>query len=241
MFCLTHIIALFILLNLFIIVVDWDLSCCLLCAQQSDRTVTGKAWATQRSSKTINPQWPSDPKSLQTAEFWRFLIIWRWGSLNGWCGRHECICNPDFFFHVFQSYLFLLCWVGLLIYTFPSKNIWIFQKNRISSAENDLQVPKHQKLLCFPSVCEGRTGNGHWGECRDWHINVLELEAVWLALNHFAGQVGGQHVLIRSENTSILPGNRPVIEGPASNGRLEDGFNHRLEFGFVSGGQKWTC
>lgn len=46
MFCLTYIVELFIL-NLFMIV--WDL---LLCAQQSDSTVTGKAWATQVQCRT---------------------------------------------------------------------------------------------------------------------------------------------------------------------------------------------
>ncbi len=37
-----------------------------------------------------------------------------------------------------------------------------------------------------------------------WHINRLELEAVFLALKEFRAQLERQHVLIRTDNTSVV-------------------------------------
>src|SRR4029434_1018765 len=36
------------------------------------------------------------------------------------------------------------------------------------------------------------------------HINVLELRTVTLALRHFLPRLSGQHVLVRTDNTSTL-------------------------------------
>ncbi len=47
--------------------------------------------------------------------------------------------------------------------------------------------------------------SGLWSEPQSrWHINRLELEAVFLALKEFRTQLEQQHVLIRTDNTSVV-------------------------------------
>ncbi len=55
------------------------------------------------------------------------------------------------------------------------------------------------------AVCEGMPASGLWLESKSrWHINRLELEAVFLALKVFQPQLEQQHVLIRTVNTSVV-------------------------------------
>ncbi len=55
------------------------------------------------------------------------------------------------------------------------------------------------------AVCEGMPASGLWLESQSrWHINRLELEAVFLALKDFQPQLEQQHVLIRTDNTSVV-------------------------------------
>ncbi len=54
------------------------------------------------------------------------------------------------------------------------------------------------------AVCEGMPASGLWSEPQNrWHINRLELEAV-LDLKEFRTQLEQQHVLIRTDNTSVV-------------------------------------
>ncbi len=55
------------------------------------------------------------------------------------------------------------------------------------------------------AVCEGMPASGLWSEPQTrWHINRLELEAVFLALKEFRAQLEWQHLLIRTDNTSVV-------------------------------------
>ncbi|XP_043992837.1 uncharacterized protein LOC122842759 [Gambusia affinis] len=55
------------------------------------------------------------------------------------------------------------------------------------------------------AVWQHRAVQGRWGPLdRSKHINVLELRAVHLALRHFLPHLEGRHVLIRSDNTSVV-------------------------------------
>ena len=46
---------------------------------------------------------------------------------------------------------------------------------------------------------------GEWSEeQKGWHINLLEMEAVYLTVKHFLRSLQGQTVLIRSDNTTVL-------------------------------------
>lgn len=54
-------------------------------------------------------------------------------------------------------------------------------------------------------VLEGHPAQGEWeGHQLDWHINCLELMAVFLALKYFLHQFRGCHVLVRVDNTSTV-------------------------------------
>ncbi|KAI2645714.1 ORF V: Enzymatic polyprotein [Labeo rohita] len=53
--------------------------------------------------------------------------------------------------------------------------------------------------------CDGVPASGRWTESeRTWHINRLELRVVFLALQSFITQVQGHHVLIRTDNMSVV-------------------------------------
>ncbi|KAK7115603.1 hypothetical protein V1264_001441 [Littorina saxatilis] len=52
---------------------------------------------------------------------------------------------------------------------------------------------------------EDHTTFGLWTQTQvKWHINLLELEAVFLALTEFLPFVKGEHVLVHSDNTTVV-------------------------------------
>ncbi len=66
-------------------------------------------------------------------------------------------------------------------------------------------VTTDASTLSWGAVCEGMPASGQWSEPQiRWHINRLELEAVFLALKEFQTQLERQHVLIRTDNTSVV-------------------------------------
>ncbi len=55
------------------------------------------------------------------------------------------------------------------------------------------------------AILEGRSSHGLWKDKHlSWHINRLEMLAVFLALKNFLADLGGHHVLIHTENTSVV-------------------------------------
>ncbi len=55
------------------------------------------------------------------------------------------------------------------------------------------------------AVFEGRPASGEWtGEFLSWHINCLELRAVFLALMNFLPVLGGHHIIVRTENMAVV-------------------------------------
>lgn len=60
-------------------------------------------------------------------------------------------------------------------------------------------------LTGWGAVYDGRTASGVWPvHLRDYHINALEMLAVSLALKHFLPLIRGCHVLIRTDNTTVV-------------------------------------
>ena len=48
------------------------------------------------------------------------------------------------------------------------------------------------------------TASGTWPPClAQAHINLLELEAVWMALKAFVEAAEGKHVLLNTDNTTV--------------------------------------
>ena len=66
-------------------------------------------------------------------------------------------------------------------------------------------VTTDASLTGWGATHEGRSINGLWDvHMRTLHINRLELMAVWLALRHFLPVLRGHHVLVRTDNTTVV-------------------------------------
>ena len=60
-------------------------------------------------------------------------------------------------------------------------------------------------LTSWGTVCQGRPAHGAWTATqRGWHINRLELLAVFIALQYFLNLLIGRHVLLRSDNIAVV-------------------------------------
>ncbi|XP_048030341.1 uncharacterized protein LOC125257733 [Megalobrama amblycephala] len=60
-------------------------------------------------------------------------------------------------------------------------------------------------LTGWGAVLDGHSTQGLWNEHHlSWHINCLEMMAVFLALRVFLPDLRGHHVLVRSDNTSVV-------------------------------------
>ncbi|XP_073721072.1 uncharacterized protein [Misgurnus anguillicaudatus] len=60
-------------------------------------------------------------------------------------------------------------------------------------------------LTGWGAILDGRPAQGEWeGHQLSWHINCLELMAVFLALKYFLPQLRGCHVLVRVDNTATV-------------------------------------
>ncbi len=60
-------------------------------------------------------------------------------------------------------------------------------------------------LTGWGAILEGRSRQGLWKNHHlSWHINRLEMLAVFLALKNFLTDLRGHHVLVHSDNTSVV-------------------------------------
>ncbi len=60
-------------------------------------------------------------------------------------------------------------------------------------------------LTGWGAILEGRSSQGLWKDQHlSWHINRLEMLAVFLALKNFQADLRGYHVLVHSDNTSVV-------------------------------------
>ncbi len=60
-------------------------------------------------------------------------------------------------------------------------------------------------LMGWGVILEGRSRQGLWKDHHlSWHINRLEMLAVFLALKNFVADLRGHHVLVHSDNTSVV-------------------------------------
>ncbi len=66
-------------------------------------------------------------------------------------------------------------------------------------------VTTDASLTGWGAVFEDRPACGVWtGEFLSWHINCLELRAVFLALIHFLPSLKGCHVIVRTDNMAVV-------------------------------------
>ncbi len=88
----------------------------------------------------------------------------------------------------------------------PWRNTDLFSRGvPLGLVTSRVVVTTDTSTLGWGAVCEGMPASGRWSEPQiRWHINRLELEAVFLALKEFRAQLERQHVLIRTDNTSVV-------------------------------------
>ncbi|KAI2653070.1 Transposon Ty3-I Gag-Pol polyprotein [Labeo rohita] len=66
-------------------------------------------------------------------------------------------------------------------------------------------VTTDASLMGWGALCKGRPAYGTWTRAQvKWHINCLELKAVFLALQGFLPLIKDRHVLVRTDNTTVV-------------------------------------
>ncbi len=66
-------------------------------------------------------------------------------------------------------------------------------------------ISSDASLMGWGVILEGRSKQGLWKDHHlSWHINRLEMLAVFLALKNFLADLRGYHVLVHSDNTSVV-------------------------------------
>ncbi|KAL3966727.1 ryanodine receptor 1 [Sarotherodon galilaeus] len=81
----------------------------------------------------------------------------------------------------------------------------LHQGSRIGRVLFRKVVSTDASLRGWGALCEGASVRGIWSAAqRQLHINHLELLAVFLALKHFRPVLEGQHVLVRTDNSTVV-------------------------------------
>ncbi len=76
---------------------------------------------------------------------------------------------------------------------------------RIGPIHRHHMVTTDASMAGWGAVFEGRPASGDWtGEFLSWHINCLELRAVFLALMYFLPVLGGHHIIVRTDNMAVV-------------------------------------
>ncbi len=71
---------------------------------------------------------------------------------------------------------------------------------RIGAIHRRHMVTTNVSMTGWGAVFEGRPASGEWtGEFLSWHINCLELRAVFLALMYFLPVLGGHRIIVRTD------------------------------------------
>ncbi len=66
-------------------------------------------------------------------------------------------------------------------------------------------IMKDASMTGWGAVFEGRPASGEWKEeFLFWHINYLELRAVFLAFKYFLPVLGGYHIIVRTDNMAVV-------------------------------------
>ena len=87
---------------------------------------------------------------------------------------------------------------------------WLDKSNLLKgegliNQESDLVLTTDASKLGYGAHLENHLFQGEWSqEEKKWHINNLELEAVFRAIKHFLPKLVGHQLLIRSDNTSVV-------------------------------------
>ncbi|KAI2643984.1 enzymatic polyprotein [Labeo rohita] len=93
-------------------------------------------------------------------------------------------------------------------------------------------------LTGWGAVMSGHSARGLWSGCHlTWHINCLEMLAVFRALKQFLPDLIGRHVLVRTDNTAVVyyinhqGGKTPLAESSSCSWAYQYGSRHPVEAG----------
>ncbi len=76
---------------------------------------------------------------------------------------------------------------------------------RMGAIHRRHMITTDASMTGWGAVFEGRPAHGEWtGEFLSWHINFLELRAVFLALMHFLPVLGEYHIIVRTDNMAVV-------------------------------------
>ncbi len=94
------------------------------------------------------------------------------------------------------------CFYTLLIWRDPT---FLQSGVRMGAIHCCHMVTTDASLTGWGAVFEGRPLHGVWtGEFLSWHINCLELRAVFLALINFLPLLRRCHVIVRTDNMAVV-------------------------------------
>ncbi len=76
---------------------------------------------------------------------------------------------------------------------------------RMGAFQRRHMITTDASMTGWGAVFEGRPASGEWKEeFLFWHINCLELRAVFLALKYFLPVLGGYHIIVRTDNMAVV-------------------------------------
>ncbi len=76
---------------------------------------------------------------------------------------------------------------------------------RMGAVHRRHMITTDASMTGWGAVFEGRPASGEWtGEFLFWHINCLELRAVFLALMNFLPVLGEHHIIVRMDNMTVV-------------------------------------
>ncbi|KAI2655442.1 ORF V: Enzymatic polyprotein [Labeo rohita] len=87
-----------------------------------------------------------------------------------------------------------------------SRNPWFLSQGPVLGAPcRRVTLATDASLTGWGAVMSGHTARGLWrGHQLTWHINCLEMLAVFQALKHFLPDLRDRHVLVRTDNTAVV-------------------------------------
>ncbi len=94
------------------------------------------------------------------------------------------------------------CCRPLLLWRDPA---FLQSRVRIGAIHRRHMITTDSSMTDWGTVFEGRPASGEWTEeFLSWHINCLELRAVFLALRYFLPVLGGYHIIVRTDNMAVV-------------------------------------
>ncbi len=94
------------------------------------------------------------------------------------------------------------CCRPLLMWRDP---VFLLSGVRMGAIYRRHMITTDASMTGWGAVFEGRPASGEWKEeFLSWHINCLELRAIFLALKYFLPVLGGYHIIVRTDNMAVV-------------------------------------